>query len=171
MLIETPRLFIREFDLKMARDVNQGSLDDDTRKYLPDEVFETIEEAEETIDYLISQYHNGSPLVYPLTLKDDTYIGYVEAVCLKDGNWEVGYHINKEYRRKGYAKEALEYFVSAIMDKLDIDEIYGVVDLDNTASIRVLESCGFNKIFEGMARYHHQDKMIVKYINKRSRQL
>ena len=36
----------------MAYDVWQNSLDEDNRKYVPDEVFETLEEAQEVIKSL-----------------------------------------------------------------------------------------------------------------------
>ena len=165
ILLETERLYIGEFKTDMALAVSLGSLDEDTRKFLPDEVFKTEEEAKETLEYLISQYHDGSPLVYPLILKKDhSFIGYVEAVRLKDNSYETGYHINKEYRRQGFAKEALSVFVPYILVKKNIDEIYGIVDADNIASIKVLENTGFKKVYEGIARYHHQEKQITRYI-------
>ena len=51
MKIETERLVITEFDLSMAEDVHKNSLDEDTRRFVPDEVFETVEEAKETIEF------------------------------------------------------------------------------------------------------------------------
>ena len=69
MKLESKRLIITTFDLSMAEDVHLNSLDEDNRKFVPDEVFETIEDAKETLEYLISCYEsNDSPLVYPLLL-------------------------------------------------------------------------------------------------------
>ena len=56
MRLETERLIITEFDLSMAESVHKNSLDDDTRKFVPDEVFETVEDAKETLEFLISVY-------------------------------------------------------------------------------------------------------------------
>ena len=56
MIIETERLIIKEFDLDMAKEVHENSLDDDNRKFVPDEVFETEDAARETIKFLIGQY-------------------------------------------------------------------------------------------------------------------
>ena len=56
MFIETERLLIREFDLSMAKAVYENSLDEDNRKFVPDEVFETEEDARETVEFLIGQY-------------------------------------------------------------------------------------------------------------------
>lgn len=54
----------------MARAVQENSLDEDNRRFVPDEVFETVDEAQETIEYLISRYegHDG-PLAYPVFTK------------------------------------------------------------------------------------------------------
>ena len=76
MHLETEHLIITEFDLSMAESVHKNSLDEDTRKFVPDEVFETIEDAKETIEFLMSVYASGDgPLVYPVLLKDGTNIG------------------------------------------------------------------------------------------------
>ena len=94
MNIRTERIKITEFSRDMAMAVHKNSLDEDTRRFLPDEVFETVEDAEETIDFLMSQYGGtDGPLVYPVLLKDDTNIGYVQAVPIEDGDWEIGYQI------------------------------------------------------------------------------
>ena len=40
--IETEWLTITEFTLDMAEDVHKNSLDEDNRRFVPDEVFETM---------------------------------------------------------------------------------------------------------------------------------
>ena len=45
--IETERLLITEMTMEMAQDVHENSLDEDVRRFVPDEVFETPEEARE----------------------------------------------------------------------------------------------------------------------------
>ena len=112
MRIETERLIITEFDLSMAESVHKNSLDEDNRRFVPDEVFETVEDARETIEFLMSVYESGDgPLVYPVVLKDGTNIGYVQLVPMEEG-YEVGYHIGKEYTGNGYAKQVFSYTIS-----------------------------------------------------------
>ena len=50
MRIETDRLIITEFTPDMAGAVHENSLDEDNRKYVPDEVFETAEDAAEAAE-------------------------------------------------------------------------------------------------------------------------
>ena len=67
MRIETERLVVTEFTPDMAQAVHENSLDADNRRFVPDEVFETVEEAREVIDFLASQYGGtNGPLAYPV---------------------------------------------------------------------------------------------------------
>lgn len=164
MIIETERLIITKFTMDMAEAVHLNSLDEDNRRFVPDEVFETVEEAADTVGFLMSVYENGEgPLVYPVLLKDGTYIGYVQAVPFDDGTWEVGYHIGGNYTRQGYATEAVTAFLPVIMPKLRIDRITGICLADNTASIKVMERCGFKKEFAGIGPYQGKERNICKF--------
>lgn len=164
MKIETERLIITEFTMDMAEAVHLNSLDEDNRRFVPDEVFETVEEAAETVEFLMSVYENGDgPYVYPALLKDGTYIGYVQAVPLDDGCWEIGYHIGGKYTAKGYATEAVKAFLPHIMPKLGIKEIAGICLAENKASVKVMEKCGFRKTFEGIGTYQGQERNVCKY--------
>lgn len=164
MNIETERLIITEFDLSMAKAVHKNSLDEDTRRFLPDEVFETVEDATETIEFLMSVYKSGEgPLVYPVLLKDGANIGYVQLVSVDEG-FEVGYHIAKTHTNNGYATEAVKAFLDYIMAEKNISKLYGICLAENIASVRVLEKCGFNRIFYGTGKYQGKEKKIVRYI-------
>ena len=164
MNITTERLIITGFTMDMAEAVHLNSLDEDNRRFVPDEVFETVEEAADTVGFLMGVYENGDgPLVYPVLLKDDTYIGYVQAVPFDDGTWEVGYHIGANYTKKGYATEAVKAFLPVIMPKLGLERIKGICLADNKASRKVMERCGFVKEFEGEGPYQGQQREICRY--------
>ena len=165
MKIETKRLIITEFTMDMAEAVHKESLDEDNRRFVPDEVFETVEEAAETVEFLMSVYENGNgPLVYPVTLKDGTYIGYVQAVPFDDGTWEIGYHIGKNYTKQGYATEAVNAFLPVIMKQIGITEMTGICLADNKASVKVMERCGFAKLYEGIGNYQGEQREICRFV-------
>ena len=169
MNIKTERLEITKFTLDMAETVHINSLDEDNRKFNPNEIFETVEIAKDTVEFLMSVYEsNDEPLVYPVLLKDGTNIGYVQAVPMDGEKWEVGYHIAKAYAGKGYATEAVSAFLPVIMNKLGITEILGICVAENIASIKVLEKVGFTKEFEGMGTYQDEEREICKFIYKLS---
>ena len=164
MRIETQRLIITGFTMDMAEAVHVNSLDEDNRRFVPDEVFETVEEAADTVGFLMGVYEKGDgPLVYPVLLKEGTYIGYVQAVPFDGGTWEVGYHIGGNYTKQGYATEAVKAFLPVIMPKLGISRMTGICLADNKASVKVMERCGFVKEFEGIGPYQGEDREICKF--------
>lgn len=163
MEIRTERLLITEFDESMIESVHLNSLDKDNRRFVPDEVFETLEEARDVVEFLISSYDGTTgPFVYPVLLHDGSNIGYVQAVPLQDG-YEVGYHIAKPHTGKGYATEALTAFLPVIMEKLGIDSIYGVCHGENLPSLRVLEKSGFTLDYKGISPYQGKSQEILRY--------
>ena len=164
MKLETKRLIISELTMDMAKAVHLNSLDEDNRRFVPDEVFETVEEAAETVQFLMGVYETGNgPLVYPVLLKDNTYIGYVQAIPFGDGTWEVGYHIGVNYTKHGYATEAVRAFLPVIMSELGISEMTGICLADNKGSVKVMERCGFVKEFEGLGPYQGAERAICRF--------
>ena len=165
MQIKTERLTITTFSLDMAQSVYENSRDDDTRRFVPDEVYDTVEEAREAIEFLMSQYDSvDGPLVYPVLTKDGQNIGYVQFCKCEDGSWDIGYHIAKDFTGKGYATEAIKAFLPAMAHKLNIKEVYGICLAENTASVRVLEKCGFTQIYQGTGNYQGKEAQIIKTI-------
>ena len=169
-LLETDRLIITEMMMDMAQDVHLNSLDEDTRRFVPDEVFETLEDAKETVEFLMSQYGSAEgPLVYALITKDENKnIGYVQLVPMDDGKWEIGYHVAKAYTCKGYATEAVTAFLPVMAERVGITEVYGIRLQENAASGRVLEKCGFKTLFTGEGPYHDGIYQISKSVWKLS---
>ena len=168
MQIKTPRLTITRFSTDMAQAVYENSQDDDTRRFVPDEVYNSVEEAREAIEFLMSRYEStDGPFVYPvITNNEGKNIGYVQLCKLDEGTWEIGYHIAKNFTGKGYATEAVKAFLPAMAKKLNIKEVYGICLTENTASIRVLEKCGFTQIYEGLGNYQGKEEQIIKTIWK-----
>ncbi len=164
--LETTRLRICCFTPDMAEAVHLNSLDEDNRRFVPDEVFETVEDAQETIDFLIGQYGGeDGPFVYPVLLKTGENIGYVQLVPIDNG-WEIGYHVAKAFTGRGYATEAVRAFLPVMAQVHDLAEIYGICLTENAASVRVMEKCGFERLFSGIGPYQGEDREIVKNVWK-----
>lgn len=164
MRIETERLIITQFTPDMAEAVHVNSLDADNRRFVPDEVFETLEEARETVDFLISRYDSADgPFVYPILLREGANIGYIQLVKVENG-WEIGYHIAQPYTRRGYAAEAVRAFLPVIARQKDVRSVYGICLADNLASRRVLERCGFRFLYEGMGNYQGAEREILQTV-------
>lgn len=163
MRIETNRLVITDFTPDMAEAVHLGSLDEDTRRFLPDEVFETEAIAAEVIaDLTACCEGTEGPFVHPM-LADGQYAGYVQLVPTEDG-WEIGYHTVKTLAGRGYATEAVRAFLPFMMDRINLAQVAGICDAENAASIRVLEKCGFCRVYEGEGMYQGSLKPIVRML-------
>ena len=167
MNIKTSRLTIKTFSLDMAQSVYENSQDDDTRRFVPDEVYASVEEALEAIEFLISRYDStDGPFVYPIITNDSKNIGYIQLCQIDDGSWEIGYHIAKEFTGKGYATESVKAFLPSMSQKPNIKEVYGICLAENTASVRVLEKCGFTQIYHGLGNYQGKEAEIIKSVRR-----
>ena len=168
MNIKTLRLTITTFSSDMAQSVYENSQDDDTRRFVPDEVYESVEEAREAIEFLMTRYDSAEgPFVYPIITNDGGQnIGYVQLCQIDDGSWEIGYHIAKQFTGQGYATEAVKAFLPAMTKKLNINEVYGICLADNAASVCVLEKCGFVQVYQGAGNYQGKEAQIIRAIWK-----
>ena len=161
------RLLLTAIDKSMSYDIWQNSLDENNRKFVPDEVFETLEEATNVVDFIIESYKGkDGPFIYAVIRKsDNTNLGYVQLVKIPEG-WEIGYHIAKMYNGQGYATEAVNLFLDYLKKEKDIKEIYGIALYSNKASHRVLQKCGFTTLYEGNGPYQGKKRKIIKTIKK-----
>lgn len=168
MNIKTSHLTITTFSLDMAQSVYENSQDDDTRRFVPDEVYASAEEARTAIEFLLSRYDSDDgPFVYPIITNDGGQnIGYVQFCQIDDGAWEIGYHIAKEFTGQGYATEAVKAFLPVIAEKLNIKQVYGICLAENIASVRVLKNSGFVQNYLGIGVCQGKEVEIVKFIWK-----
>lgn len=166
VLLETKRLKIVKLDLTFTESMQRLSIEKPMRDFIPDEVFETLDDAKKKIEFLIDVYNGEEgPFVYPVILKSNNlHIGHVEAVKISADKWEIGYHIGEQYKNNGYATEVIKAFTPFIMKKLNIKEIFGICLANNIGSRKVLEHCDYKLLEETMGHYLGNKKMIRKYI-------
>ena len=60
----------------------------------------------------------------------------------------------------------IKTFSPDMAEKLNIKEVYGICLVENTASVRVLEKCGFTQIYQGPGNYLGKEEQIIKTIWK-----
>ena len=167
IVAENDRLQIVRMNQSMYYDVYRNSQDRNNRKYVPDEVFDSLEEASETVDRIIDRYDSEEgPFVYAVIRKDDgANMGYVQ-LAKREEEWEIGYHIAEIYAGKGYATEAVNLFLNQVKCNASFKQIVGIALAGNKASRRVLEKCGFEVVFEGVGLYQGRKRKIVKAIKR-----
>ncbi len=163
--METKRLIIRDLLLSDAEAIFYFSQEDSVKQWLPDQVYSDIYEAKETLEFLISKYpHKELPFVLAIIEKEpDELVGHVGLSRIKQGI-EIGYAIGKQHQNKGYASEAVAAFSDWGKREFGIREIYGVVDSENHASIKVLENAGFRFVRDDVEGEFGKDRCRKIYV-------
>jgi len=110
-------------------------------------VYADIDEAKETLEFLISKYKKKEFLfVMAVEEKDSNeLVGHVGLSVIKQGI-EIGYAIGQKYQNKGYASEAVNAYSTWTKKEFCLDKVYGVVKCENYTSCKVLEKSQFTHL-------------------------
>ena len=149
IILETPRLLLREFLISDANHFYTLSLEPDVLTYTGDPPFESVQKSEEFLKdyYQYKRYGYGR---WAVVLKETgEFIGWT-GLRHSDLMYQtdLGFRFFKQHWNKGYATEAGEACVQYGFQKLNLERIVGRVMKDNMASIRVLEKCGMTFVRE-----------------------
>ena len=151
-MFETERLVIRKLRDEDAQKLYENHLDDEVRKWFPNECYANVEEALDAARFFADCVDNGHlPFVLGVELKEtkeligDTGISEVEG---KPGEAEIGYCIGQQYRGRGYASELLNAISAFAASRFGLSVIYGRVVHGNEASAKVLEKNGYQFVKE-----------------------
>ena len=146
-IFETEHLKIRKFVIDDARVLYQNHLEEEVKKWIPNESYADIEETKGAISFYVDCVNNRHlPYVLAVESKQtgeligDTGVNEVEGNV---NEVEIGYGICKKYSGKGYATELLKAMTEFVISTFGIDVLYGRVMRGNNASVRVLEKNGY----------------------------
>lgn len=92
------------------------------------------------------------------------------ALMIDQKTAEIGCNISPKYQKTGLAKEALSVLINYCFENKNIDEIIGITDSKNSASIKLMESLGMKKVstFENHIICKGEDCTEYKYsLNKK----
>jgi [ribosomal protein S5]-alanine N-acetyltransferase len=87
-------------------------------------------------------------LNWVVRLHDGSVVGRMQATVRSDHTL-IGYDIFVPYWRNGYGKEACAAMLDFLEHESDIDVFRAFVDTENAASIALLESLGFTRMWTG----------------------
>jgi RimJ/RimL family protein N-acetyltransferase len=164
-ILETERLVLREFDERDVAAFFALGSDPAVVRYTGDPGGGLVS-LEQAMDVLRSR-----------PLADYRKYGYGRWACVHRATGEVigfaglkfledlqeidlGYRLLPAYWGQGLATEACRAIIGYGRAHLNLDDVIGLVDPENTASVRVLEKLGFT--FVGVVRYHDED--VAKYV-------
>lgn len=148
--LETERLLLRPVTLEDAEDMFEyGSKEDNTYFVFPRHT---------TIDdtlHSIANYFMASPLgKFGIELKENKkLIGTADIrVDMKKSRAELGYVLNQEYTKQGYATEAAARLVEFAFETLELQKVTATCDARNVSSKAVMKRLGMKE--EGHSRNH-----------------
>ncbi|MBQ9135565.1 MAG: GNAT family N-acetyltransferase [Lachnospiraceae bacterium] len=151
-MFETEHLRVRKFETEDALCLYENHLEEEVKKWIPNESYADVEEAQGAIGFYVDCVNNKHlPYVLAVELKEtgeligDTGVNEVEG---KKDEVEIGYGICKKYSGKGYATELLGAMTKFIVSTFGMNVLYGRVMRGNNASVRVLEKNGYKFITE-----------------------
>ncbi len=151
--IETPRLLIRALLTEDADGMFIMDSDPEVHRYVGKTPLTKLEQTKAVIEMVRQQYiDNGIGRWAMIEKTTNEFVGWTGFKLMKEKinghqNFiDFGYRLSRKFWGKGYATEAGKSVMAYGLKHLNLKEIYGMTDLDNLASRRVLEKCGFQFI-------------------------
>jgi ribosomal-protein-alanine N-acetyltransferase len=138
------------------------------RTWLPDQVYQSEEEALAVLQYLDEKYRDpGTPSLAPYVLGvcligSNELIGHVGLSPL-DEQVEIGYAIEDKYQGQGIASQAVRAMSEWALVHFTLPRILGIVAANNSASCKVLQNADFELIEESMGILHDRSCLVRKY--------
>lgn len=159
-IIETERLVLRRQTLKDAAFILALMNDPAWLRYIGDRGVRTLEEARAYIQAgALEMYDRHGFGLYLMELKGERtpigLCGLVKRDTLDDV--DLGFALAREYRGKGYAREAAAVTVAYARDTVGLRRLVAIVAPDNADSMRLLAGLGFS--FERLIDYPDGSKV------------
>lgn len=142
-IIETNRIYLREFISEDAHALYKLNQNPVVLKYTGDVPFSNLKKAQDFVKSYdqYQKYNMGRWAV--CGLKKGEFFGWCGLKYHPEEDLvEVGYRFFEKHWNKGYATEATKSAISYGFNALRIQHIYAFVDKRNTASMRVAEKAG-----------------------------
>ena len=148
-IIETPRLYLREFELSDARSMFDLNSDKEVIKYTGDDHFSSESEALNFIKNYDHYKNHGFGRWAVILKENNTFIGWTGLKLNEENDIDIGFRFFRKYWGRGYASESAEAVLDYGFNFLKIDLIVGRVAPENKASVRILEKLGMKFKKEG----------------------
>lgn len=161
-IIKTARLILRPIEKKDAQAIFAYAKLPQVGPSAGWVPLKTVDEAHQFIRASIQKQREGQPGVWSIVLPESrTVIGTIEVHSLHKHKAEVGFALHPSYWNKGYTTEATKAVMVYVFERLKLSRLAYCHFLDNSASKRVAEKCGFQ--FEGIKRkgFKHGDGRIL----------
>jgi len=156
MNLISDRILISPLSKKDIPEILEMYLEKDAFKYVKPFQNKSTEFYTDFLNKRINSINNEIEFWTVRKRDDNTFIGTANLNQLGTTSMiQIGCHIKKKYWSKGYASETLKEILTYGIETKKLKEIFGVFELKNTASKKILEKLNFkfseNKVFLGTA--------------------
>ncbi len=165
--LKTDRLLLRPLSLEDLDTVHIYASDIDNTKYMLCLPNKTIEETKQFLTNVHNEWEKNQPDFYEFAIiLDDKQIGGI-SISLNEQRTEgeLGWILNKNYWRKGYATEAALAVKNFAINELKISKLMACCDFRNTNSYNVMKKIGL--VLEsdnGVRQYKHTSEIAKEFI-------
>lgn len=142
LIIETPRLILREFILSDAEKMYDLNKDPEVLQYTGDLPFNSIQEARNFLEHYSDYERNGFGRWAVVRKDDSEFIGWCGLKLNEENLIDLGFRFFQKFWNRGYATESAKACLEYGFSVLHLNEVVGRAMKENTGSIRVLEKLG-----------------------------
>lgn len=150
---ETERFILRELLLSDDTGIFELDSSNDVHRYLGKNPIKNIEEARKVIGFIRQQYvDNGIGRWAIIEKNTNEFVGWTglkfvrEKINNHSDFYDLGYRLIPKFWGRGIATETAKASVDYGFNKLKLNRIYGMADINNKASINVLQKAGLEFI-------------------------
>lgn len=166
--LETERLIIRDLTAQDLDGMFAMDSDPEVHKYLGNKPIKHKEEALKYINDVQKQYAERGIGRWAMDLKETgEFIGWCGLRLYTDYTFnnhtnfhDIGYRLQRKFWGKGYATEASIACLRYAFENLQLDAVYGITEMGNAASHRILLKIGLNYIEDF---YYKPDDMMLRW--------
>lgn len=149
-MIETERFLIRPLLAEDAAGIFELDSNPKVHAYLGNNPIKTFTEAENVIRFIQKQYEDLGIGRWAIIEKSTgnfagwTGFKYITEPINHHINYhDLGYRLIEKYWGKGVATETAKACLKHAFETLNLNEVYGICDVENAGSKNVLQKCGF----------------------------
>lgn len=152
IIVETERLFLRQFTEADAALVQQLNSTPEVLQYIPEPILTSVEEAKYVlVNIILPQYEKNLGRWATHIKETNKFIGWCGLKWLHENDdIDLGYRFMPAAWGKGYATEAAQATLKYGHDTLNLEKITAHAHVDNIASQKILEKIGMRYVGEGM---------------------
>lgn len=156
IIIQTDRLILDDLTPTDLINIQKISRDPDFLRYVLIGI-DTDKQIHDFLKHAIAETQRKKRRDYILaarTKNDNAFVGltFIEIDTKWPSTAEIGITLLPEFCMNGFGSEILNAYIEFGFEKLKMHRVYGKCDVQNNASVKVMEHCGL--IYEGTIREH-----------------